>query len=370
MVQIPLVDLRAQFGQLRAEIEESILSVIETSDFILGQAVSFLEEEFARYVGTRFAVGVSSGTDALVLLLKACRIGPGDEVIVPACTFVATAFAVSLVGAKPVFSDISEHDSNVDVSKIPDAISERTKAILPVHLYGRMADMEGLQRIADRSGLLLIEDACQAHGASNNAKKAGCYGTGAAFSFYPGKNLGAFGDGGMVTTSDEAIAEAVRMLRNYGQKRKYHHELLGHNCRLDTIQAAILRVKLKKLDNWNDRRRRLADLYREYLSDLPVTLPHDAPDGSHVYHLFVIRVAQRDALLGYLNSQGIGAGVHYPVPTHLHPPYREMGYREGLFPVAERLCSEVLSLPIYPEMSDDAVGKVCELVRRFYREQE
>jgi len=366
MSYIPLVDLKAQYKNLEPEISRAINRCLASSDFILGQDLAHFETEFAQFIGVNYAIGVASGTDALTLALLACGVRAGDEVVVPANTFIATAFAVSHVGAKPVFVDVSENDFNIDTSKLPLLITKKTKAIIPVHLYGRMVEMNAIEDLARNYDIAIIEDACQAHGAQCKDKKAGSIGHAGAFSFYPGKNLGAYGDGGIVVTNNKNIAESIQMLRNYGQKVKYKHELFGYNSRLDNLQAAILRVKLRRLDDWNERRQEIARLYNELLAETPLVLPNICSDLSHVYHLYVIRAKERDKLLKHLNDQGIGASIHYPVPVHLQKPYRDLGYREGLCPVSERLCSEVISLPIYPEMTDTQVRRIADAVCSFY----
>jgi dTDP-4-amino-4,6-dideoxygalactose transaminase len=366
MPDISLVDLRLQYSLLRDEIDGAMKRVMESADFILGHDVKEFEREFGEFLGINNCVGVASGTDALLMVLKALNIGPGDEVIVPAHTFVATAFAVSLVGARPIFADVKNDDYTIDPQQVETLISPRTKAVMPVHMYGHVADMDPLRETASRNGISVVEDACQAHGARYRGRRAGTFGIASAFSFYPGKNLGAFGDGGLVASNEPEIAKSVKLLRNYGQIEKYHHELIGQNSRLDTLQAAVLRVKLRRLENWNQQRRQIADLYREALSDVPVVLPRCLPTVEHVYHLFVIRSPQRSALLSHLHSQGIGAGVHYPVPLHLQKPYENLGYRAGQFPVSEKICSEVLSLPMYPEMTENQVGAVAEAVKNFF----
>jgi len=367
MPGIPLVDLKTQYQNLKIEIRAAIQAVMDRTDFVLGQDVELFEGEFARFVGVKHAAGVASGTDALTLILRALDVAPGDEVILPVNTFAATAFSVSLCGARPVFADVNEDDFNLDVDQASSLVMPKTRAIVPVHLFGRVADMDSLLTPARKAGIPVVEDACQAHGSSRGGKSAGGLGTAAAFSFYPGKNLGAYGDGGAVTTNDEWIAHKVRMLRNYGQPKKYHHDLLGCNSRLDTIQAAVLRVKLRYLDRWNRKRRELAALYREALADAPVIPPSDPDEGGHVYHVFAIRTQMRDALLDHLHNRGIGAGIHYPVPLHLQKPYRGLGYVPGDFPVAERLCQEILSLPIYPEMTEYQVHRVADAVIGFFK---
>lgn len=367
MEPIPLVDLKAQYRTIRDELAPAIQGVLDRGDFILGEDVARFEEEFARFIGAAHCIGVATGTDALKLCLTALGIGPGDEVILPTNTFVATALAATDAGARPVLVDMDEADFNLDIGRVEAAVTPRTKAIMPVHLCGRPADMDRLAAIAAPRGIAVVEDACQAHGAVYRGRKAGSIGAAAAFSFYPGKNLGAYGDGGAVTTNDDAVARTVRMQRNYGQSRKYYHDVAGFNSRLDTLQAAILRVKLRRLEAWNARRRELARMYREALAQLPLVLPSE-PDGSvHVWHLFMVRTARRDELLARLNARGIGAGIHYPVPIHLQKSYERLGYRRGDFPVAERVCGEILTLPLYPEMTEAHVSRVAGEIATFFR---
>jgi dTDP-4-amino-4,6-dideoxygalactose transaminase len=345
-----LVDLKAQRQAISEEIAAAIARVVERCDFILGEEVSLFESEFAEYCGVPYAIGVASGTDALHLACRALEIGAGDEVIVPAMTFAATAFAVSLTGARPVIVDVRENDGLIDPEKIGRAITSRTKAIIPVHLYGQCADMEAVCAIAREYSLAVVEDAAQAHGAVCAGKRAGSLGDIGCFSFYPGKNLGAYGDGGLVTTARRDIAERVQLLRNCGSREKYHHEKVGLNSRLDTLQAAILRAKLPHLEEWNAARRRIATHYDEALrgmSEVHCT-PHTL--GS-VHHLYVIRLAGRDNVLQALNVRGIGAGIHYPFALHEVEAYASLGYRAGAFPVAENWARQCLSLPIYPELT-------------------
>lgn len=367
-MNVPWIDLTQQHHELREEINAAIQGVLDHADFILGQDVHKLEEEFAAYCGTQFAVGVDSGLSALELSLRALGIGPGHEVIVPAHTFTATAAAVTFTGATPVFVDVDPDTWTLDTKKIEDAITPHTKAILPVHLYGLPADMHMILGIAEKYELLVIEDACQAHGAKYKGHRAGSMGNAAGFSFYPTKNLGACGDGGMVTTNDAKVAETVRALRNCGQTAKNVHELMPFNHRLDSLQAAILRVKLHYLDQWIEERRHVATLYRQLLAGADVRLPADPPGYQHVYHLFVIRSQNRDALQSYLKDRGIGTAIHYPAPVHLQPFYSKGKDRRGEFPVAEQLCKEILSLPMYPEMTDEQVNYVAEGVRNFAAE--
>lgn len=303
---------------------------------------------------------MDSGTSAIELALRALGIGPGDEVITPANTFIASVLAISYVGATPVLVDVEPGTANIDPRLLEQAITERTKAVLPVHLYGQPADLAAVQEICDRHGLELVEDACQAHGATYRGKRAGGFGRVAAFSFYPAKNLGAYGDGGMVVTDDPAVAEEMRLLRNYGSREKYYHEIRGYNRRLDTLHAAVLHAKLPHLDGWNEARRRHAASYASALASLPVELPAEHPDSGHVYHLYVIRAPDRDALRAHLTERGIATGVHYPLPVHLQRAYRDLGHREGDFPVTEALARQILSLPMFPELTEEAIGRVAE----------
>lgn len=361
-MKVQLVDLSAQHTALAHELEQAIAQVVAQGHFILGTDVELFEQEFAAYCGAEHAVGVDCGLSALEMLLHAHNIGPGDEVILPANTFIATALAVSSVGARPVLVDVDPLTYLIDVEKIEAAITRHTKAIIPVHLYGQVADMDAVRSIADRRGLILIEDACQAHGARYKGRRAGTLSHGAAFSFYPAKNLGALGDGGMVVTDDAAIAEKVRLLRNYGARHKYYHEVKGHNHRLDTIQAAILRVKLKRLDLWNENRRRWASIYSKRLSAAGIQVPVEAEHAEHVYHLYVIRAPRRDSLAELLRADGIATGIHYPLPIHLQPVYTELKIAPGSYPITEQCAQEILSLPMYPELSAEEVQWVAERV--------
>ncbi len=347
---IPLVDLKAQRQAISEEIATAIARVVERCDFILGEEVSLFEGEFAEYCGVASAIGVASGTDALHLACRALEIGAGDEVIVPAMTFASTAFAVSLTGARPVIVDVREDNALIDPEKIDCAITSRTKAIIPVHLYGQCADMAAICAVAREHSLAVIEDAAQAHGAVCAGKRAGSLGDVGCFSFYPGKNLGAYGDGGLVTTARHDIAERLRLLRNCGSQAKYHHEKVGLNSRLDTLQAAILRAKLTHLEDWNAARRRIAAHYDEALRAISGVQCTPETPGS-VHHLYVIRLAGRDNVLQALNARGIGAGIHYPFALHELEAYASLGYRAGDFPVAENWARRCLSLPIYPELT-------------------
>ncbi len=347
---IPLVDLKAQRQTISEEIEAAIARVVERCDFILGEEVSLFENDFAEYCGVPYAIGVANGTDALHLACRALDIGAGDEVIVPAMTFASTAFAVSLTGAQPVIVDVRDDDALIDPSKIESAITSRTKAIIPVHLYGQCADMAAVGAIAREHSLAVVEDAAQAHGAVYAGKRAGSLGDIGCFSFYPGKNLGAYGDGGLVTTARRDIVERIQLLRNCGSRAKYHHDEVGLNSRLDTLQAAILRAKLTHLEEWNAARRRIATEYEKALRGISEVHCTPHTPGS-VHHLYVVRLAGRDNVLQALNDRGIGAGIHYPFALHELEAYASLGYRAGAFPVAENWARRCLSLPIYPELT-------------------
>jgi dTDP-4-amino-4,6-dideoxygalactose transaminase len=364
-LQVPFVDLAAQYRTIAAEILEATSRVIQEADFILGREVVLFEEEFAAFCEVKYAVGVDSGTSALELALRAYDIGPGDEVITAANTFIATALAISHTGAKPVLVDVDPLTYTIDVRGIRKAVTRRTKAILPVHLYGHPAHMEPIRQLAEKFGIVVIEDACQAHGARYKGKRAGSLGDAAAFSFYPGKNLGAYGDGGIVVTNDREVAKRLEMLRNYGQKEKYHHLFRGFNRRLDTLQAAILRVKLKYLEKWNAARRSNAKLYRDFLEGTDVGTPAETREVESVWHLYVIRSEHRDMLRERLVSEGISASIHYPVPIHLQPAYRDLGYKRGDFPVTEGLAARILSLPMYAELTSEQVELAAVTIREF-----
>ena len=353
---VPLVDLKAQFRQIEADVNAGIQRVLKRGDFVLGEELTLFEEEFARFCGADDAIGCGSGTDALHLACRVLGIGADDEVIVPAFTFVATALGVTMTGAKPVLVDVDPRTALLDPAKIEDAITERTRAILPVHLYGQLADMKAIQEIADRHGLHVIEDAAQAHGAELDGRRAGTFGAIGCFSFYPGKNLGAYGDGGAVTTNDAQLSDKIRLLRNWGSRKKYHHEEPGLNSRLDTMQAAILRAKLKHLDGWNQKRREWAAQYDAALEGIEGVELTQTDPGS-IYHLYVIRMAERDAALTALHEAQVFAGLHYPFAVHELGAYRWLGYRKGEFPVSEDWARRCLSLPIYAELPDGAVER-------------
>jgi dTDP-4-amino-4,6-dideoxygalactose transaminase len=360
MSNIPLFDLKAQYVSIRDEIRQALDRVVESQQFILGPEVESLETEIAEYCGSRYAVGVSSGTDALLVALMAFGVGAGDEVITPAYSFFATAGTVARLGARPVFVDIDPATFNADPSMIAAKITPRTKAILPVHLFGQMADMKEICDVAAQHRIPVIEDAAQAIGAERDGKRAGNVGDAGCFSFFPTKNLGAFGDAGMVTTNDAVLAERLRMLRMHGYRSRYVNELLGGNFRLDAIQAAVLRVKLRHLDVWTEARRRNAAEYRKLLPE-NVVLPLEKT-GRHIYNQFVIRCAQRDRLMAGLKAAGIGCEVYYPVPSHLQPCFSGLGHRRGDFPISEKAASESLALPIYPELSMEMIQRVSAAV--------
>jgi dTDP-4-amino-4,6-dideoxygalactose transaminase len=366
---IPILDLKAQYESIKGEINAAMAGVLLSTQFILGPAVRDLEQQVATYCGCKYGVGVASGTDALRLTLTALGIGPGDEVITTPFTFIATANTISHCGARPVFVDIDPRTYNIDPTAIETAITERTKAIVPVHLYGQPADMDPIVELAEAHGLYVIEDAAQAVGAHYQGRRVGSIGHAGCFSFYPTKNLGAYGDGGMVVTNDVALAEKIDVLRRQGGKKKYHAEVLGFNSRLDSLQAAILGVKLKYLDEWNEGRRRVAQRYNELLPGLPVTTPYESPDVYHVYHQYTIQAEQRDALAAYLKERGIGTMIYYPVPLHLQKLYASLGYKEGSLPASEAASREVLSLPMYPELTEAQHQEVARAIWEFYGKQ-
>ena len=368
-MKVPIHDLEIQHAMLKAETDAALSKVIDSRAFILGPHVQDFESAFANYVGAKHCVGVSNGTDALKLALRAADVGDGDEVITAPHTFGATTEVICELRARPVFVDIEERCFTLDVAQLKSRITERTKAIIPVHIYGHPADMDVVLEVAAKHDLAVIEDAAQAHGARYRDRRAGSLGTLACFSFYPGKNLGAFGDAGGVLTSDDGLAERVRRLRNHGQAPggKFSYLELGYNHRMDGIQGAILGVKLPYLDGWNDRRRQIAARYRGGLEDIEaLTLPTEAPGVHHVYHLYVIRAPDRDRLAANLEEEGIKTSVYFPHPLHLTEAYRFLGYAEGALPVCERACREVLSLPMFPEMEDDQVDYVVSRIRRHY----
>lgn len=365
IMNIKFLDLNAQYYQIKDEIDRAIAEVIESSSFILGPAVARFEENFAGFCGCKFTVAVNSGTTALSLTMKALGIGPGDEVITAANTFIATVAAIIETGATPVLIDIDPITRNINPDLVETVISQKTKAIIPVHLYGSMADMARIMPIADKRNLIIIEDAAQAHGATFNGKPAGSFGRAGCFSFYPGKNLGAYGEGGAIVTSDQPLTEKLRMLRDHGSKRKYYHDIIGCNARMDGIQGAVLDVKLNHLTQWNKARNDVAAQYRRLLSDMPITLPADYKNSYQVYHQFVIETDRRDDLQSYLKDNGIPTLIHYPVPVHKQKGYIEAGFRGGPFPVTERLADRIISLPIYPELRAEEIKYIADKIRDF-----
>jgi dTDP-4-amino-4,6-dideoxygalactose transaminase len=362
---VPFVDLRTQYHSIKPEIDSAVIRLLESGQFVLGQEVAAFEQEFAGYCQAQHGIGVNSGTSALHLALLAAGIGPGDEVITVPCTFVATVAAIVYTGARPVFVDVDPGSATMDVSQIEQAITPRTKAILPVHLYGLPADMDPILQIARTHGLRVIEDAAQAHGAEYKGRRVGAIGDMGCFSFYPGKNLGAYGEGGMIVTNDAEYARTLRMLRDWGQERKYHHVLKGYNYRLEGIQGAILRVKLRHLEAWTEARRARAAQYDDLLRDSGAIIPGATPGSRHVYHVYAVRLPRRDALQQHLNGQGVQTGIHYPIPVHLQDAYADLGCTAGDFPCAEQISRETLSLPMYPELPADDVAMIADLVCRF-----
>ncbi len=361
LLVVPFVDLQAQLRHIHSDVDAALRRVLERADFILGPEVALFEEEFAAYCGTRHAVGVDSGTSALELILRGLGIGPGDEVITVANSFVATALAISYTGATPVLVDAAERTATMTADAVEAALTSRTRAIMPVHLYGQPADMDPILDVARRHDLAVVEDACQAHGARHRGRRVGSLGTAAAFSFYPSKNLGALGDGGMVVTSDEALASEIRRLRTYGQAAKNQSVTVGYNKRLDELQAAVLRVKLRHLDSWNAARVSHANGYDELLrGSEPIRLPVVRPDADPVWHLYVVDVEGRDAVRERLAQMGISTGIHYPIPIHRQPAYAELGYAPGSLPVSEARAATCLSLPMYAELSDAVIERVAD----------
>jgi dTDP-4-amino-4,6-dideoxygalactose transaminase len=366
---IPLINPRASYLACKDEIDAAITRVMESGRYILGQEVSAFEQEFTAYIGVRYGIGVGSGTEALHVALQACGVKPGDEVITVSHTAVATVAAIQLCGARPILVDIDPHTFVIDANQIESAITSRTKAIIPVHLYGNMAEMQIIRSIADRHGLQIVEDCAQSHGASYRGQKSGVWGNIAAFSFYPTKNLGALGDAGMVVTNDPELGDRVRLLREYGWRQRYVSEIPGLNSRLDELQAAILRVKLRYLDRWNEERRKKAKTYTEMLAPLGVICPSEGLGVKHVYHLYVIRTRERDALQIFLKEKGIETLIHYPIPIHLQKAYENLGYRQGDLPMTEQCSSEILSLPLFPEIKESEMEEVIQSIRCFMKNE-
>ncbi len=363
-VKVPYLDLQAQYQSIKPEIDAAIARVLDSCQFVLGSEVAGFEQEFAAYCGTTECIALNSGTSALHLALLAAGVGPGDEVITVPFTFVASVAAVCYTGARPVLVDIDPRSFTMDPAAVEAAITPRTKAILPVHLYGQPADMDPIMEVARRKSLAVIEDAAQAHGAKYKGRPVGSIGDMACFSFYPGKNLGAYGEGGAVTANNAEHARTVRMLRDWGQDRKYHHILRGYNYRMEGFQGAILRVKLRYLEQWTEARRAVVAQYNQHLADAGVERPTEMPWARHVYHVYTLRTDDRDGLQSALQAEGIQTGIHYPVPVHLQPAYADLGYGRGGFPRSEEAAAQVLSLPLYPELSSAAVAEVSGVVKK------
>ncbi|MFA6551731.1 MAG: DegT/DnrJ/EryC1/StrS family aminotransferase [Patescibacteria group bacterium] len=367
-MKIEFVNLRRQYQNHKKELDSAIQKVLDKNIFLLGEEVENFEREFAKFCRAKYCVGVASGTDALFLSLKALGIGPGDEVITVPNSFIASSLCISMCGAKPVFVDIDEKTYNIDATKIAEKINAKTKAIIPVHLYGQPVDMEPIKKIAKKHNLKIIEDACQAHGAKYQGIRTGNLGDIAAFSFHPSKNLGAYGDGGAIVTNDKKLDQKIRLLRAYGSTQRYHHLIVGFNSRLDELQAAILRTKLKQLDKWNEQRRKNAKLYTSLLKDSPVITPKISANGESVFHLYVIRANRRDALAKYLQDKGISVLIHYPIPIHLQPAYKDLGYKTGDFPAAEKAAQEILSLPVCPQIKEKEIKYIAQNIINFYKQ--
>jgi dTDP-4-amino-4,6-dideoxygalactose transaminase len=363
-IKVPYLDLKAQYQSIKPEIDAAIARVLDSCQFVLGSEVAGFEDEFATYCGTTECIALNSGTSALHLALLAAGVGAGDEVITVPFTFVASVAAIIYAGARPVLVDIDPRSFTMDPAAIEAAITPRTKAILPVHLYGQPADMDPIMEVARRHGLVVIEDAAQAHGAKYKGRAVGSIGDLACFSFYPGKNLGAYGEGGAVTTSNDKYSQTVRMLRDWGQDRKYHHVLRGYNYRMEGFQGAVLRVKLRHLEAWTNARRNVVSSYNKFLGGAGVETPSEMPWAHHVYHVYTLRTADRDGMHAFLQEEGIQTGIHYPVPAHLQPAYSDLGYKKGAFPQSEEAANQVLSLPLYPELPSEAVAEVARAVKK------
>lgn len=370
-MNVPFVDFREQYHAIKDKVDVGLKKVFEDGSFILGPQEKAFEEDFARYCGTQYAVGVNSGTDALYLAMLALDIGPGDEVIVPTFTFIATALCVSYTGAKPVFVDIEDQSCNIDPARFEAAITPKTKAVIPVHIYGQPADMKEISAIAAKHKIAVVEDACQSHGAMYNGKKTGALGDIACFSFYPTKSLGAFGDGGMVVTSNKSLYEKTLMLRDYGRAGRYDHKIKGHNSRLDTVQAVVLAAKLPLLDQWNKMRNDVAAHYGKLLKSAEgVVTPAIQKDRTHVFQTYAVRLPNRDKICEAMKAKGVSVLIHYPVPLHLQEAYADLGHKMGDFPVSERIAKEILSLPMFPHMKKDQVEYVCTTLKELLGSKE
>ena len=362
-MKVSFLDLKSQYENIEDEVNKKISEVLENAAFNLGEDLRKFEKEFAQFCNAKYSVGVSSGTDAIIIALKALGIGNDDEVITAPNTFIATAEAISLAGATPVFVDINEDDFNIDSSKIEEKITKKTKVILPVHLYGQPSNLKEIIKIAKKYSLFVVEDACQAHEAEFEGKKVGTFGEVGCFSFYPGKNLGAYGDGGAVVTDNEELYKKMVLLRSHGEAEKNRHEIIGSTNRLDNLQAAVLRVKLRNLSKWNEKRRKNVEIYRRHLKGLELIFPKEIKGRKHVYHLFVIRVKDRDKIKKKLFDRGIATGIHYPLPIYLQNAYKFLGHERGGFPVSEKVADEILSLPMFPELSEDKIKYVCNSLK-------
>lgn len=369
-MEIPFVDLKSQYKTIKKEVDSAIEKVINNSQFIQGEEVFLFEEEFANYLGVKYCIGVNSGTDALIIGIRALELKSDDEIIVPVNTFIATAFGISENGLRPVFVDVDENDYGISLVDLKNKINHRTKAIILVHLYGQPDKIDEVKEVINKTGrkIYLIEDACQAHGAYYKNKRVGSYGIFSAFSFYPGKNLGAYGDGGAIVTNNNKLAQKYKLLREYGQKKKYYYEISGINSRLDTLQAAILRVKLKYLDSWNNKRRQIAFFYTKLLDKLTpiIKMPKEFPERKSVYHLYVIRAKKREGLAKFLSQVGIKTIIHYPIPLHLQKAFRYLGHKRGDYKVAEKVAKEILSLPIFPELQLSQIKLIVNNLQKFY----
>ncbi len=372
-MKVPFVDLKQQYESIKAEIGPAIANVLDNTAFALGPFVEEFESNFAALCGTKHCAGVNSGTSALHLALLACGVGEGDEVITTPQTFIATVWAISYCGAKPVFVDCDPKYYTIDPQKIEEKITNRTKAIIPVHLYGQCADMDPILEIAKKHNIKVIEDAAQSHGAKYKSRMAGSMGDAACFSFYPGKNLGAYGEGGAVVSNDDEITENVRLLRNHSQPERYIHTRLGFNYRMEGIQGAVLNVKLAHLEDWNNRRRQASDLYRKKLSNIPeVAAPSEADYARHIYHLFEIATPSTETrceIQKFLGNRAVQTGLHYPVPVHLQPAYASLGHKSGDFPNCEKAAGELLSLPMFPELTEEQIIYICDLIREFFEQK-
>lgn len=364
-MEIKFFDLSKQYLSIKKKVDEAISKVISNSSFILGDELKNFEIKFSRYLGSKYGIGVNSGTDALILALKACGIRPGDEVITTTHTFIATTLAIKHAGATPKFADIDKETYNIDPLSIKKVITKKTKAIIPVHLYGNPCDMGSIMEIAEKYNLKVIEDCAQAHGAKYKGKKVGTFGDAGCFSFYPTKNLGAYGDGGAVITDNEQICQNLLLLRNYGQTKKYYHTIDGYNSRLDELQAAILNIKLDYLDKWNSKRRKLAQIYNNLFKDSKINFPTEKENSYAVYYLYVINTKKRDELQQFLGKEGIQTLIHYPIPNHLQPSNNHLGYKGGDFPIAEEIANQILSLPLYPELKESVAEHIGKKVLSF-----